>query len=283
MKRYPLQRPLKILISGSSGLIGRHLTDFLAFMGHHVVCLYRFRSQQENGIVWNPETGEGDLKSFEGFDVVIQLAGENIGNRRWTTKKKKRVFTSRVKGTYHLTQMIKKLSQPPTTFIGASAIGYYGNCGDRSVDESAPVGRELFVSQVCEKWEKSSQELTKQGIRVIHARFGIVLSNRGGSWKRMVAPFKWGLGGQLGNGRNYMSWIAIDDVVGALYHIINTPLASRRCQSRRAPSSVQCNVYKDSCEAIKPLDHPSCACIDHSPPVWAKRKRALADKYSCPA
>ncbi|QVL58381.1 MAG: TIGR01777 family oxidoreductase [Simkaniaceae bacterium] len=223
ISKYPFKEPLKVLISGSHGLIGKNLGYFLEFAGHDVWHLSRTGLKGEKTIVWDPKTGECDPSSFEGFDVVVHLAGENIGNGRWTRKKKESVLKSRSKGTENLVEIIKGLSCPPKAFISASAIGYYGNRGSEVVDEESGPGKGLFISEVCEEWERASRELEEKGIRVIHTRFGMVLSSAGGALKKMLTPFKFGLGGKIGNGHQYVSWVAIDDVVGAIYHVMMTP------------------------------------------------------------
>ncbi len=221
--KYPFEKPLKVLISGAHGLIGQNLAYFLEFAGHDVWHLSRLGSKEEKTVIWNPKTGECDARQFEGFDVMVHLAGENIGKGRWTKKKKERVLKSRSKGTENLVQIIKGLEKPPKAFISASAIGYYGNRGNEVVDETSSPGKGLFISEVCEQWERASRELEEKGVRVVHTRFGVVLSSAGGALKKMLTPFKWGMGGKLGNGHQYVSWVAIDDVVGSIYHVMMTP------------------------------------------------------------
>lgn len=223
IQKYLFEKPFKILISGSHGLIGKNLVCLLEFMGHDVWHLSRNSSGEEKTVIWNPKTGECNLSEFEGFDVVIHLAGENIGKGWWTRRKKRRVLKSRVKGTELLVEVIKKLSHPPQAFISASAVGYYGNCGAKMVNEESGPGKGLFLSEVCQQWEHAGKELEEKGIRVVYTRFGMVLSSEGGALKQMLRLFKWGLGGRMGNGHQYMSWVAIDDVVGALYHVMMTP------------------------------------------------------------
>ena len=221
LEKYPFEKPLRILMSGSHGLIGKNLFYFLEFAGHEVWHLSRSKQLQEkHSIIWNPQSGEADESQFEGFDVVINLAGENLGKGRWTKGKKERILRSRSKGTENLVDLLKKLKNPPHTFINASAVGYYGNRGDDVVNESSDPGKGLFISEVCQYWERPSKELEEVGVRVIRTRFGIVLSASGGVLKQIRRPFEYSLGGQLGSGRQYMSWISIDDVVGALYHVM---------------------------------------------------------------
>lgn len=222
-RKYPFEKPLKVLISGSHGLIGKNLAYFLEFAGHDVWNLSRNGSTKEKTVVWNPATGECDANHFEGFDVVVHLAGENIGKGRWTKRKKERVLKSRLEGTVSLVQILKGLEKPPKAFISASAIGFYGNRGNEVVDETSGPGKGLFISEVCEEWEKASKELKEKGVRVVHTRFGVVLSSAGGALKKMLTPFKWGLGGKLGSGHQYVSWVAIDDVIGSIYHVMLTP------------------------------------------------------------
>ncbi|MEM8728011.1 MAG: TIGR01777 family oxidoreductase [Chlamydiota bacterium] len=221
--KYFFERPLKILITGFHGLIGQNLAYFLECAGHDVWHLSRFESQAEKTVRWNPKTGECDAHRFEGFDIVVHLAGENIGKGRWTKRKKERILNSRLQGTANLVRIINGLEQPPEVFIGASAIGYYGNRGNEWLDETSAPGKGLFISEVCKRWERASRGLEDRGVRVVRARFGLVLSSAGGALRKMLPPFKWGMGGRLGSGRQYVSWVAIDDVVGSIYHLMMTP------------------------------------------------------------
>lgn len=221
-EKYPFEKPLKILITGSHGFIGKNLTSFLEFAGHDVWHLSRTKKQDDvNTLVWDdPDT------SFEGFDVAINLSGENIGKGRWTSAKKERILKSRYEVTERLVETLKKLKHPPKTFINASAVGYYGDQGSDVVNESSPPREGLFISEVCEHWERSSRDLEETGVRVVQSRFGMVLSSGGGALPRILIPFKLGLGGTIGSGHQYLSWVAIDDVIGALYHIMMTPSIS---------------------------------------------------------
>ena len=223
IEKYPFEKPYKILISGSHGMIGKDLMHFLEFMGHEVWHLSRTPSDEDRSIVWDPEVGEYNLSDFENFDVIIHLAGESLSKGWWTKRKKERVLKSRTQGTDQLVQLIKKLSHPPKTFISASAIGYYGNRGSEVVNEESGPGKGLFISEVCEQWERAGKELEEIGVRVVCSRFGLVLSASGGALKKMLLPFKCGLGGRFGSGHQYISWVAMDDVVGSLYHTIMTP------------------------------------------------------------
>lgn len=211
---------MKILLSGSSGLIGTALIRFLQLHGHHVVRLLRSESKPTpNAIVWDPESHIYSLSDFEGFDAVINLAGENIASGRWTKTKKKKILESRVDTTKLLSNCLSKLKHPPKVLINASAVGFYGDHGDSVVTESSLTGSG-FLSKVCREWEAATDAARESGIRVVLMRFGTVLAPNGGALSKMVPPFKLGLGGQIGSGKQYMSWVAIDDVMQAILYVI---------------------------------------------------------------
>ncbi len=212
----------RYLISGSSGLVGSSLIPFLRSGGHEVFRLVRSRSQAKaaDAIYWNPEKGFPDgTAALEGFTGVIHLAGEGIADGRWTAGRKARIRDSRVTGTRVLCEALSKLERKPSVLFCASAAGIYGAPGDVAVDETSPIGRG-FLADVGREWEAATRSAIDAGIRVVHGRIGIVLSPRGGALKKMLPPFLAGLGGRLGNGRQYMPWIAIDDVVGAIHHAL---------------------------------------------------------------
>jgi len=216
-------RPLHVLLSGASGLVGASLIPFLTTGGHRVSRLVRRAPDPQKGeYYWNPETGIIDLKGIDPIDAVIHLAGDNIGQGRWTGAKKARIIDSRVKGTTLLARTIAALPNPPTVFVSASAIGYYGDRGDQWLTETDTAGRD-FISEVCQHWEEAARPAINQGIRTAFLRIGIVLDPRGGALARLLLPFSLGLGGRLGSGRQYLSWIALDDVLGAIYPVIFDP------------------------------------------------------------
>jgi len=203
---------MKILISGSHGLVGTALIKSLASEGHEILRLVRYApsSVQENE--WSPDRYSIALARLEGFDAVVHLAGESIAEGRWTDEKKKRIRESRVKGTRLLGDALANLSQPPKTFVCASAIGYYGDRGDEILTEASAPGND-FLSAVCVEWERATALASEKGIRVVNCRFGIILDANGGALKKMLPPFRMGVGGKIGSGKQWMSWIALDDVV----------------------------------------------------------------------
>lgn len=216
---------MNIVISGASGLIGTELVESLKKDGHHVLSLTRSKSSSPDKIYWNIETGEIESDKLENIDALVHLAGENISGEnpiqgRWTQERKEKILNSRVKGTTLLSDTISRLKNPPKVFVSASAIGYYGDRAEEKLDEKSNKGSG-FLSDVCKAWETSADSARNKGIRVVHTRFGVVLSNKGGALKSMLLPYKMGVGGTIGNGKQYMSWIDISDVAGAIKHVIN--------------------------------------------------------------
>ncbi|CCB89013.1 TIGR01777 family oxidoreductase [Simkania negevensis] len=219
LEKYTYERPLKILVSGSRGFVGTAVVDFLEFAGHEVWRLCRKASSTDGREI----TLESDHEKLEGFDTVIHLAGENVATGYWTQKKKEAILTSRYRGTENLVKVLCRLKNPPKTFICASAVGYYGDRNDEVLTEESEVGKGLFLTKVCQYWERAARDLEDVGVRVVSTRFGMVLSSKGGALKKMLLPFQLGIGGKMGHGHQYVSWIALDDLVGALYHVILTP------------------------------------------------------------
>ena len=216
---------MKILVSGSSGLIGSTLIPFLTNRGHSVIRL--LRSPPESGtpdLQWNPATGEMDESALNGFDAVIHLGGENVYGR-WTAAKKERIYNTRVHSTRYLSEALARCTNPPQTFLCASATGYYGDRGSEVVTEDS-AGGTGFLAHVCRDWEGAADAARNRVIRVVHLRFGIVLTPRGGALSKMLLPFRLGLGGKIGSGRQYMSWCSLDDAVGAVSHALVTPALS---------------------------------------------------------
>lgn len=218
-KKYGV-KPMKILISGATGLIGSSLIPFVTTGGHTVISLKRDKTKiGDNDVYWNPAKGEIAAAKLEGFDAAVHLSGENVAGR-WTDEKKSEIEESRIKSTGFLCNALSKLQKKPNVLVCASAIGFYGDRGDEVLTEESKAGKG-FLAEVAKKWEAATGKARKAGIRVVNLRLGVVLSPRGGALGKMLLPFRLGLGGKLGNGGQYMSWISIDDVIGAIYHAIN--------------------------------------------------------------
>jgi uncharacterized protein (TIGR01777 family) len=211
---------MKVVISGSSGLIGSAVVGALARNGESVTTLVRERSAGgSESVLWRPETGTIDSTGLESHDAVVHLAGESVAGGRWTKARKDRIRSSRVAGTRLLCEALAKMASPPGVLVCASAIGFYGSRGEEILTESSSPG-EGFLATVCRDWEAAAEPARARGIRVVHLRFGVVLSSNGGALAQMLRPFRLGLGGVLGDGRQYMSWIHLDDAVGAVRQVL---------------------------------------------------------------
>jgi len=223
---------MNILVTGSSGLIGSALRPFLETCHHQVARLPRV--SRDGGPpparAWDPEKGAFPTAALEGFDAVIHLAGENIAARRWTRKEKELIRNSRIKGTRHLCEALARLDRPPKVLIAASATGYYGDRGAEMLDEDSAPGAG-FLPAVCREWEEATAPAAGRGIRVVNLRFGVVLTPAGGALASMLPAFRAGLGGPMGSGWQFMSWVAMDDVIGAVQHALLT-------ESLRGPVNV---------------------------------------------
>ncbi len=215
---------MKILVTGATGLVGSALIPLLAADGHEVARLVR-SAPGTGDIRWDPDAGVLDTAALEGFDGVVHLAGENIASGRWNAAKKRRIKESRVRGTRLLAETLAGLERPPGVLVSASAVGFYGDRGDEELTEESPAGSG-FLSEVCREWEAATEAAAGKDIRVVHARLGVVLSQDGGALAKMLTPFKLGAGGIVGNGRQYMSWITLDDTAAALAHLLATETVS---------------------------------------------------------
>ena len=209
---------MKVLISGATGLIGSALIPVLVGGGHEITRLTRSPGSG-GGVGWNPDAGEIDTSRLEGHDAVVHLAGENIGEGRWTREKKRRILESRTRGTRLLAEILASLPEPPDVMVSASAVGYYGDRGNELLSEESGAGSD-FLAEVCKAWEAAADPARGAGIRVVHPRNGVVLSTEGGALARLLPVFKLGGGGRIGGGRQWSSWIAMDDVVGAIVHAL---------------------------------------------------------------
>ena len=180
-------------------------------------------TQTSQDTFWDPIEGTIEEEGLEGLDAVVHLAGEPLLGLRWTEEKKKRIWASRVEGTQHLSRAVARLRRPPRVLVSASAVGFYGNRGDQPLSESAKQGRG-FLAELCGAWEEAARPAARMGIRVVYLRTGLTLTPEGGALGTMLLPFKIGVGGRLGSGRQYVSWIDHDDLLSLIIHVIHTPL-----------------------------------------------------------
>jgi uncharacterized protein (TIGR01777 family) len=220
--RFRSQGTLRVAVTGASGMLGSALTPFLTTGGHRVTPVTR-QATPSDAIRWDPASGAIDVSAFEGFDAVVHLAGENVGVR-WTDERKRRIRESRVDGTRLLAEALAELERPPRVLVAASAMGIYGDRGDEVLTEdstpSGPPGD--FLVDVGREWEAATEPARAAGIRVVNLRFGIVLTPAGGALGRMLPPFRAGVGGPLGRGKQWVSWISVDDAIGAMHHALFT-------------------------------------------------------------
>jgi hypothetical protein len=210
---------VKVVVTGASGLIGTALVRALQTRGDEVTRLVR-RSPATGEARWDPDAGQIETAALEGQDAVVHLAGEGIGDHRWTDEHKRAVLDSRVKGTTLLAETLAGLTEKPAVLASGSAIGYYGLRGDEVLTEDSGPGTG-FLAEACVQWEASTAPAEAAGIRVAHLRTGLVMSPDGGALKQMLLPFKLGLGGRIGSGKQWWSWISIDDEVGAILHLLD--------------------------------------------------------------
>lgn len=216
---------MRIAVTGSTGLIGTALVQSLRADGHEVVRFVRRAPAAADEARWDPARGEVDPAGLAGCSAVVHLAGAGVGEHRWTDAYKREIRDSRVLGTAAIARAAAALGEPPAVLVSGSAIGYYGDTGDRAVDEDAPAGRG-FLPSVCVEWEAAAEPAAAAGIRTAYARTGLVVARDGGAWGRLFPIFRAGIGGRLGDGRQYWSYLSLRDEVAALRHIIDTPALS---------------------------------------------------------
>jgi len=206
-----------IVIAGASGLIGRTLIPFLQTQGHHVTRLVRRSPAGNDELYWNPGAGELEARALDGVDTIINLSGENIAGGRWTAERRDAIFRSRVDATKTLVGAVQRMSRKPESFLSASAVGFYGDRGEEMLTERSTIGQG-FLPEVCLAWETHAQGARKMGVRTALMRFGVILSPAGGALAKLLPVFRAGVGGAVGGGRQWMSWVGIDDVLGAIHH-----------------------------------------------------------------
>jgi uncharacterized protein (TIGR01777 family) len=211
---------MKIIVTGASGLVGSSLVPSLIGRGHEVTQLVRRKSKDASGgvreVEWHPERGEIDAASLEAHDAAVHLAGENISAGRWTEERKRRIRDSRVQGTRLLAETLASLNAKPRALVSASAIGYYGDRGEETLTEQSAAG-EGFLPDVCREWETATEAARAAGIRTALLRFGLILSAEGGALAKMLLPFKLGVGGKVGDGKQFYSWITLTDVIDIIH------------------------------------------------------------------
>lgn len=215
---------MDVIVTGASGLIGSALRPALATAGHRMIALVRRPARGADEVEWDPRTGRLDRASIEGAGAAVHLAGVGIGDKRWSAEQKRALRDSRVQGTGLLARAIAELNRPPGVLVSASAVGYYGDRGDETLDELSPPG-EGFLPDLCVAWEAATGPAEHAGTRVARMRTGIVLSKDGGALRKQLPLFKIGLGGRFGSGRQWQSWITIDDVVRAIFHLFTADVA----------------------------------------------------------
>lgn len=221
---------MKIAVTGASGLIGTALVPHLRAAGHEVVRLVRRAASAPDEVSWDPAAGTIDVAGLQGVGAFITLAGAGVGDHRWTEDYKREILNSRIDSTHTIVHAIRQMDVKPSVLVAGSAIGWYGDTGDRVVDESDPAGTG-FLADVVRAWEAAADPVEELGVRVVHARTGLVVAKEGGAWARMFPLFKAGLGGKLGSGRQWWSWISLRDEVRALQFCMDT-------ESLRGPANL---------------------------------------------
>jgi uncharacterized protein (TIGR01777 family) len=213
---------MDVLVTGSHGFIASGLIPRLRADGHRVLRLVRSAPEGSDDVRWDPDAATIDARALEGVDAVVHLAGAGIGDKRWTPSRKELILESRTRATGLLARTLAELTRPPQVLLSGSAVGYYGNRGAEELTEESAPGDD-FPARVCQAWEEATAPAAHAGIRVVHLRTGIVLAVQGGTLRRMLLPFKLGIGGRIGSGEQYLSWITLDDHVAAMQHLLTAP------------------------------------------------------------
>ena len=254
IKRHGDEAPLAVGVTGSSGLIGRTLCNVLTTGGHRVVRVVRnLKTRKSEDALWDPIEGTVEEERLEGLDAVVHLAGEPLLGLRWTEEKKKRIWASRIEGTEHIARALARLRRPPRVLVSASAVGFYGNRGDQRLSEDSKPGKG-FLAKLCQAWEAATSPAARMGIRVAHLRIGLTLTPSGGALGTMILPFKVGIGGRIGSGRQYVSWIDHDDLLSLILHVIRTP-SIRGAVNATAPHAVPNSTFTGTLGRV--LDRPT--------------------------
>lgn len=265
---------MRVAVTGANGLIGRALVERLQAGGHQTVRLSRDAGAQgpdASVVGWDPAAGRIDGEALEGLDAVVHLAGEPIAARRWSAEQKRRIADSRVRGTALLSGALARLDAPPGVLVSASAIGFYGDRGDERLDESSS-GGDGFLAEVCHHWEAAADEARGAGVRVVHPRTGVVLSDSGGALAEMLPFFRLGLGGRIGDGRQWMSWITLHDEVEALMWLLDADVEGP--VNLTAPSPV---TNSELTKALgRTLRRPTLLPTP-KPALWARLGRELTE------
>ena len=271
---------MKIAVTGASGLMGTALVPSLRADGHEVLRLVRRTAAAPDEVSWDPEAGTVDLRPLEGTDAVVHLAAAGIGDHRWTDAYKREVLDSRRLGTGAIARAVAALDPAPSVLVSASAMGYYGNTGDVAVDETGPKGTG-FASDVVEAWEQAADPAREAGVRVVHPRTGLVVAAKGGAWGRMLPLFRLGLGGRLGSGQQWWSFISLTDQVAALKLLIDSDLVrAGEPHDARTPRPTRRSPRRWA----RPCTDPPCSpsrrsrsgpCSASSPPRCSSSSRVL--------
>ncbi len=242
---------MRALVTGATGFVGRRLLGSLAnpvVLSRDPARARRALGEGVEAYGWEPEAGPPPTEAFRGVEAVFHLAGESVAEGRWTAAKKERIRNSRVRGTHNLVAALQSLRERPRVLVSASAVGYYGDRGDQILEESAGPGSD-FLAGVCREWEGAAQGASSFGVRVVTARFGLILGEQGGALAKMLTPFRLGLGGRLGSGRQWMPWIHIDDVVGIVLHAAGNNEISGAVNTM-APEPVTNRVFTQTLAAV---------------------------------